>query len=173
MPLTTLENVNLFDNLTYMQPRVVEDEAQVGYYKTQLQNGVTAEISASMHAGIMKYQFPEDADGKYVLVDISHFLPGVGKKEQQYSNGYLERSEDGAWYSGYTVFREGWAWGELPKTQRRFGILNIKQAVTSESTSAVILTQFPQILSCSGAKIRIHFGQTQRTSNPTLQTIPF
>lgn len=118
MPLTTLENVNLFDNLTYMQPRVVKDEAQVGYYKTQLQNGVTAEISASMHAGIMKYQFPEDADGKYVMVDISHFLPGVGKKEQQYSNGYLERSEDGAWYSGYTVFREGWAWGELHKTRK-------------------------------------------------------
>lgn len=113
MPLTTLENVNLFDNLTYMQPRVVKDEAEVGYYKTQLQNGVTAEISASMHAGIMKYEFPEDADGKYVLVDISHFLPGVGKKEQQYSNGYLERSEDGAWYSGYTVFREGWAWGKI------------------------------------------------------------
>lgn len=118
MPLTTLENVNLFDNLTYMQPRVAKDEATVGYYKTQLQNGVTAEISASMHAGIMKYQFPKDSDGKYVLVDISHFLPGVGKKEQQYSNGYLERSEDGAWYSGYTVFREGWAWGEIFQDQK-------------------------------------------------------
>ncbi|KAI3397156.1 hypothetical protein diail_11130, partial [Diaporthe ilicicola] len=70
MPLTTLENVNLFDNLTYIQPLVAKDEAEVGYYKTRLQNGVTAEISASMHAGIMKYQFPEDGDGKYVLVDI-------------------------------------------------------------------------------------------------------
>lgn len=173
MPLTTLENVNLFDNLTYMQPRVVKDEAQVGYYKTQLQNGVTAEISASMHAGIMKYQFPDNSDGKYILADISHFLPGVGKKEQQYSNGYLERSEDGTWYSGYSVFREGWAWGELYKDQTGFGgILTLKQAETSGSTFAAISIPRPQTLNYSGARIPTPFGQTQQTSNQTSQMTP-
>lgn len=111
MPLTTLEGVNVLDNLTYMQPRVREDVAQVGYYKTQLQSGVTAEMSASMHAGIMKYTYPEDADGRFVLVDLSHFIPSTGKKEQWYSNGKLERSDDGTSYSGYGVYREGWAWG--------------------------------------------------------------
>ncbi|KAI1762406.1 glycoside hydrolase family 92 protein [Hypoxylon sp. FL1150] len=73
-----------------MQPRVGEDVAQVGYYKTQLQNGVTAEMSASMHAGIMQYTYPKEADGRFVL-----------------SNGKLERSDDGTSYTGYGVYREG------------------------------------------------------------------
>lgn len=111
MPLTTIEGVNLLDNLTYMQPRIGADVASVGHYQTHLQNGVTAEMSASMHAGIMRYQYPED-QGRYVLVDLSHFIPSTGKKEQWYSNGFIERSEDGSWYSGYGVYREGWAWGK-------------------------------------------------------------
>lgn len=83
MPLTNLEGVNLLDNITYMQPRVMEDVARVGYFKTELKNGVTAEMSSSMHAGIMKYQYPENTN-RSVLVDISHFLPSAGKKEQWY-----------------------------------------------------------------------------------------
>ncbi|KAH6659425.1 alpha-1,2-mannosidase family protein-like protein [Truncatella angustata] len=110
MPITTLDGVNLLDNLTYMQPRVGEDIASVGYYQTRLENGVTAEISASMHAGIIKYQYPESGQ-RLVVVDLSHFIPSTGKKEQWYSNGFIERSEDGSWYSGYGVYREGWAWG--------------------------------------------------------------
>ncbi|KAI8943041.1 hypothetical protein NX059_001077 [Plenodomus lindquistii] len=116
MPLTTLENVNLLDNITYMQPRVGDDVATVGYYKTDLGNGVTAEMSASMHAGIMKYTYPEDF-GRYVLVDISHYLPTIGKKTQWYSNGLIERSEDGSMYSGYGVYREGWATGSYASIQ--------------------------------------------------------
>ncbi|OTA98745.1 glycoside hydrolase family 92 protein [Hypoxylon sp. CI-4A] len=111
MPLTTLDGVNVLDNLTYMQPRVGHDVANAGYYKTQLQNGITAEMSASMHAGIMSYAYPQDAEGRYVLVDISHFLPSPGGKSQRYSNGKLERSDDGSWYSGYGVYRQGWAGG--------------------------------------------------------------
>ncbi|WYZ38518.1 hypothetical protein EsH8_III_000432 [Colletotrichum jinshuiense] len=110
MPLTTLEGVNLLDNLTYMQPRVGHDVAEVGYYKTSLENGVTAEMSASMHVGIIKYEFPSDA-GRHVLVDLSHYLPTRGKESQWYSNGQLERSDDGSWYSGYGVYREGWSLG--------------------------------------------------------------
>lgn len=110
MPLTTLENVNLLDNITYMQPRVGDDVADVGYYKTDLENGVRAEMSASMHAGIMKYSYPEDTE-RYVLVDVSHYIPTIGKKSQWYSNGVIERSEDGSMYSGYGVYREGWAMG--------------------------------------------------------------
>jgi putative alpha-1,2-mannosidase len=58
MPLTSLEGVNVMDNLTYMQPRISEDIASVGYYKTSLENRVVAEMSASQHAGIMKYSYP-------------------------------------------------------------------------------------------------------------------
>ena len=115
MPLTSLEGVNLMDNLTYMQPRTQPDEASVGYYKTHLQNGIVAEMSASHHAGIMRYQYPAD-EKKYVLIDLSHFLPAKGKREHWYSNGVLERSEDGRWYSGYGVWREGWAGGLLRRT---------------------------------------------------------
>ncbi|KAL8362825.1 hypothetical protein RB601_008864 [Gaeumannomyces tritici] len=111
MPLTSLEGVNLLDNITYMQPRTSPDVASVGYYRTHLSNGVVAEMSASMHAGIMRYSYPPDAPGRHVLVDISHFLPSMGNKQQWYSNGFLERSEDGTWYSGYGIYRAGWSWG--------------------------------------------------------------
>ena len=88
MPLTSLEGVNLMDNMTYMQPRTKPDDASVGYYQTNLQNGVIAEMTASQHAGIMRYQFPENGK-RYILIDLSHFLPSKGKREQWYSNGFL------------------------------------------------------------------------------------
>ncbi|KAI8956480.1 glycoside hydrolase family 92 protein [Daldinia sp. FL1419] len=111
MPLTSLDGVSLLDNLTYMQPRVGPDVAGVGYYKTQLQNGVTAEMSAAMHAGIIKYTYPKSSDGRYILVDVSHYLPSTGDKGQFYSNGKIDRSLDGASYSGYGVYRGGWSSG--------------------------------------------------------------
>ncbi|KAM0227880.1 hypothetical protein ACHAPO_011169 [Fusarium lateritium] len=110
MPLTSIEGVNMLDNLTYMQERVGHDVAEVGYYRTELKNGIIVEISASQHAGIMKYDFPADED-RNVLVDISHYLPTRGKETQWYSNGKLERNPDGSRYSGYGVYREGWALG--------------------------------------------------------------
>ncbi|PNH37882.1 hypothetical protein VD0002_g2913 [Verticillium dahliae] len=110
MPLTSLEGVNLLDNLTYMQPRTEHDTATVGYYKTSLQNGVVAEMSASMHSGIMKYSFPSSGN-QHIIVDLSHYLPTRGKESQWYSNGRIELSDDGSWYTGYGVYREGWALG--------------------------------------------------------------
>ncbi|KAI1798496.1 glycoside hydrolase family 92 protein [Daldinia bambusicola] len=111
MPLTSLEDVNVLDNLTYMQPRTSPDVAEVGYYKIELQNGVTAEMSAAMHAGIIKYTYPRNVDGHYVLVDVSHYLPSTGDKGQFYSNGRIERSNDGTSYLGYGVYRGGWSSG--------------------------------------------------------------
>ncbi|KAI9877042.1 MAG: hypothetical protein M1830_004961 [Pleopsidium flavum] len=109
MPLTTIENVNLLDNLTYMQPRTTNDTASPGYYRTSLQNGVTAEMSASNHAGILQYTYPSKGD-KYVLVDVSHYLPTQGEPaaSQFYSNGMIETSENGQMYSGYGIWRGGW-----------------------------------------------------------------
>lgn len=113
MPLTSLDGVNILDNMTYMQPRVSPDVAEVGYYKTQLQNGVTSEMSAAMHAGIIRYTYPNNSDGRYILVDISHYLPSTGDKGQFYSNGKIDRSDDGTSYSGYGVYRGGWSTGQL------------------------------------------------------------
>jgi hypothetical protein len=53
IPLASLEGVNMLDNLTYMQPRIGNDTATVGYYRTHLRNGIIAEISSSQHAGLM------------------------------------------------------------------------------------------------------------------------
>ena len=57
MPLTTLEGVNLMDNLTYMQPRIGNDIARIGHYSTKLANGIKVDMAASMHAGLIKYTF--------------------------------------------------------------------------------------------------------------------
>jgi hypothetical protein len=116
MPLTTLEGVNVLDNLTYMQPRVQQDFASVGYYRSKLQNGVEVELSASRHSGILQYTFPS-AGHKIVLVDVSHHLPSNAEaeplKSQTYSNGQLVVGDAGAQYTGWGVWKGGWNGGEF------------------------------------------------------------
>ncbi|KAL4796892.1 glycosyl hydrolase family 92-domain-containing protein [Aspergillus venezuelensis] len=109
MPLTSIaEPVNLFDNLTYAQPRVGDDVASIGYYKTQLQSGVQIELSASRHAGIIQYSYPEGE--KHVLVDVSHYLPGAPNDTngQFYIGGEIQIHDDGKAYSGYGTYIGGW-----------------------------------------------------------------
>jgi putative alpha-1,2-mannosidase len=110
MPLSTLENVNVLDNFTYMQEHVQPDVAHVGYYKTVLASGVTAELSATEHAGIVEYTFA-NGSGRHVLVDVSHFLPSSGEAQhsQFYSNGFLERNPNGQLYQGYGLYRGGFS----------------------------------------------------------------
>jgi len=114
MPLTTLDGVNLMDNLTYMQPRVGNDSASIGRYTTNLANGVRVDFTASMHAGLINYLFPENGN-KYILVDLSHFLPTQDDhaSSQHYSNGRLDISGNGANYSGYGIWRGGWGQGRV------------------------------------------------------------
>lgn len=74
MPLTTISApVNVLDNTTYWQSRVGDDTASVGYYSTQLLNGVKVELSAGRHSGILQYEFPPGE--QHILVDLSHYLP--------------------------------------------------------------------------------------------------
>ena len=110
MPLSTLENVNVLDNFTYMQERVESDIASVGYYKTSLANGAVAELTATAHAGILKYNFTSGGES-YILVDVSHMLPSYSEAQhsQLYSNGFLARSLDGRKYQGYGVYRGGFS----------------------------------------------------------------
>jgi putative alpha-1,2-mannosidase len=110
MPLSTLKNVNVLNNFTYMQERVQPDIARVGYYKTTLANGITAELSATEHAGIVEYTFKNGSE-RHILVDVSHFLPSSGEAQhsQFYSNGFLERSPNGQLYQGYGVYRGGFS----------------------------------------------------------------
>ncbi|KAF8863094.1 glycosyl hydrolase [Acephala macrosclerotiorum] len=108
MPLTTITSpVNLLDNQTYSQSRVGNDTARVGYYKTQLENGVTAELSAARHSGIMQYSFP--AGEKHILVDVSHYLPSRSGSysSQIYIGGEIHLQANGI-YAGYGTYGGGW-----------------------------------------------------------------
>ncbi|KAM0820208.1 putative Glycosyl hydrolase [Seiridium cardinale] len=107
MPLTTIDSpVNVLDNTTYWQNRTGDDVAQVGYFKTQLESGVTVELSGARHAGIIQYTFP--AGEKHVLVDVSHYLPSEegGSSVQVFLGG--EINLDGSQYTGFGTYGGGW-----------------------------------------------------------------
>ncbi|RDW86774.1 uncharacterized protein DSM5745_03416 [Aspergillus mulundensis] len=88
--------------------QVGHDTASVGYFKTQLQNGVQIELSGSRHAGIIQYNFP--AGEKHVLVDVSHYLPGSPNdpNSQFYIGGEIQVHDNGQAWSGYGTYVGGW-----------------------------------------------------------------
>lgn len=109
MPLTSIEApVNLLDNRTYWQGRVGQDHASIGYFKTELENGVTTELSATRHAGFYQYDFPVDSK-KHILVDVSHLLPNVvgGYCTQMFREGEIKIAEDRKTYQGHGTFAGG------------------------------------------------------------------
>lgn len=108
MPLTTIASpVNVLDNTTYWQRRVVDDTASVGYYSTELLNGVSFELSATQHAGIIQYSYPEGE--KHILVDLSHYLPSEsgGYSSQVYLGGELNVATNSSYY-GHATYGAGW-----------------------------------------------------------------
>lgn len=110
MPLTDVgSSVNLLDNTTYFQRRIGNDTAKLGYFKTELENGVTIELSAARHSGIIQYEFPANGE-KHVLVDISHYLPDEngGNSVQVYLGGEMHIDDDGKQYTGFGTWGGGW-----------------------------------------------------------------
>lgn len=109
MPLTTTSApVDILNNRTYWQHRVGNETASVGYFRTDLESGVTIELSGAAHAGIIQYTFP--AGEKNVLVDLSHRLPSARGSSctQRYVDADINISEDGSEYQGYGVYEAGW-----------------------------------------------------------------
>lgn len=112
MPLTTVASpVNVLDNTTYWQRRVVNDTASPGYYSTELLNGVKVELSATRHSGFLQYSFPEGE--KHVLVDLSHYLPSEtgGYTSQAYLGADVEVGQNGTdttAYWGRARYGAGW-----------------------------------------------------------------
>ncbi|KAJ9130912.1 Glycosyl hydrolase [Pleurostoma richardsiae] len=107
MPLTTVgAPVNVLDNQTYWQSRVGNDTARVGYFRTQLENDVTVELSAARHSGIIQYSFPPGL--KHILVDVSHYLPSEtgGYSNQVYLGG--EINLNASQYTGHGTYGAGW-----------------------------------------------------------------
>lgn len=110
MPLATLEGVNVLDNRTYWQKRVGRDVAQVGYFSMKLESGVSVELSAGRHSGIMQYDFPSGGQA-HVLVDVSHYLPaeGGGGDSQFFVGGEISLLADGKTYTGYGRYGGGFS----------------------------------------------------------------
>ncbi|KAJ7702231.1 glycosyl hydrolase family 92-domain-containing protein [Mycena rosella] len=101
------QGINVANNMTYLTNRTNES-ASVGYFRTTFDTGVTTELTASRHAGILRYHFPAaastiksssnitiEADTSsvtgtssasnttagtqaHVLVDLAHALPSGG-----------------------------------------------------------------------------------------------
>nr|OQO29935.1 hypothetical protein B0A51_02931 [Rachicladosporium sp. CCFEE 5018] len=110
MPLTTIEApVNILDNSTYWQRRVGNDTARVGYFRTELESGVSVELSGARHSGIMQYTYPQGSE-KHVLVDVSHYLPDEngGSAVQVFLGGQIELQPGGKVYTGYGTWGGGW-----------------------------------------------------------------
>lgn len=53
--------------------RSAADQAEVGYYRSDLVSGTTIEVAATNHAGMYQYSFP--GENNSVVVDVSHVLP--------------------------------------------------------------------------------------------------
>ena len=88
------------------QERSTNDTAEVGYYKSELENGITIEVAATARAGMYKYSMPEGENA--VVVDVSHVLPsfrGFGWG-QGYSGGNFDLTDDG--YTGSGIYNNGW-----------------------------------------------------------------
>jgi putative alpha-1,2-mannosidase len=108
------EWVYLFTNLAgmLMMQQIGEDVASVGYFRTQLESGITIELSASRHAGLHHYVYPPSLR-KHVLVDLSHYLPHPTRSwdSQFYTGGEIEIQPNPSIYTGYTSIAGGWCVG--------------------------------------------------------------
>ncbi|KAL3487353.1 glycosyl hydrolase family 92-domain-containing protein [Aspergillus germanicus] len=98
---------NPLSNITV--PRGGTDQASIGYYRAQTDEGVVVELSASAHAGIFRYTFPEDSTENHVLIDVSHVLPSFRGQglSQGYKGGNFTISTDGH-YEGRGIYDNGW-----------------------------------------------------------------
>lgn len=65
----------MLDNRTHCQKRVSdEEEAMVGRFKIEPENGVRVDLAGARHSGVFAYDFPA-GEQKHILVDVSHHLP--------------------------------------------------------------------------------------------------
>lgn len=88
------------------------DQASLGIYRSSLANGVTVELTASQHAGVIRHIYSNVTEEVHVLVDVSHFLPSYRGQgiEQHYVEGSIEVDTNGT-YKGFGVYDGGWNLG--------------------------------------------------------------
>ncbi|KAJ7168271.1 glycosyl hydrolase family 92-domain-containing protein [Mycena crocata] len=125
------QGINVANNMTYLTNRTNES-AEVGYFRTTFATGVTTELTASRHAGLLRYTFPAAASSlntsvgsdtssavgqstqAHILVDLAHALPsgGSGYIAQKYVKGELHVASDFSGYSGSAYYDLGWNQGQ-------------------------------------------------------------
>lgn len=113
MPLGSITApVNILNETTYWKKREGTDEATVGYFHADLEDGIGFSLSGARHAGIMRYDFPANGE-KHILVDVSHFLPDPqeGFCTQYYVDGSISISDDGKNYTGHGTYAGGFNLG--------------------------------------------------------------
>jgi predicted alpha-1,2-mannosidase len=60
----------LFDPIPFSHKN---EQASVGYYAVNLDNGIKAELTATQHVGVHRYTFPAEGEPK-IVVDLAHLL---------------------------------------------------------------------------------------------------
>ncbi len=58
------------------------ETAEAGFYKVKLDNGVTAELTATPHVGVHRYTFKNEGEPK-IVIDLAHLLEHEAIKESE------------------------------------------------------------------------------------------
>lgn len=85
------------------------DNGTVGYYATNLANGIKVELAGTDHVGYYQYTFPSGKGSPGIIVDVSHVLTSQAPKNlfQTYSKGNITIFPDGH-YEGSGSYSGGW-----------------------------------------------------------------
>jgi predicted alpha-1,2-mannosidase len=90
--------------------RYAGEVAEPGYYRVSLENGVTAELTATLRAGIQRHVFPRSGGaGGHLLIDLSHLVRDSSDHPPLIDEARLTFEPDGTLTGTRRVFR--WAKG--------------------------------------------------------------
>lgn len=86
--------------------RAEEDVSEVGYYRSELANGIRVELAGTGKAGLYKYTFPKERGDPGIVVDVSHVLTsyrglGLGQHYLGGEIGIEREDEQRVSYMGY------------------------------------------------------------------------
>lgn len=123
-------NAGTSDSSTGYRSRFTDQEASAGYYKVQLSDyGITAEMTAAPHSGILRFTFPESKSA-HIQIDLARRVGGTSTRQYvrvvdaNTIEGWMYcPPEGGGWGNGegradYTVYFHA----KFSKRLTRFGV---------------------------------------------------
>ena len=82
------------------------ETARPGYYRVKLNNGIQAELTATTHAGVHRYSFPENGEPQ-IIIDLAHLLDNekINETELSLNSGEISgmRSTSG-WVANQYIY---------------------------------------------------------------------